>query len=233
MKYGYCRISRSTQNIERQIRNIKAIAPDAVIVQEAFTGTKINRPEWDKLHRRLKAGDTVIFDSVSRMSRNAEDGFTLYESLYNRGVSLVFIKEPYINTDVYRAAAQKRIEATISTGNAAMDTFTDTILEAVNQLLMDLAKQQVTAAFEQSEKEVLDLHQRTKEGIETARLNGKQIGIQKGQKLTTKKSIAAKADILKHSKSFNGTLNDADCIRLIGISRNTFYKYKAELMQEQ
>lgn len=225
MKYGYCRISRSTQNIERQIRNIKAIAPDAVIVQEAFTGTKINRPEWDKLHRRLKAGDTVIFDSVSRMSRNAEDGFTLYESLYNRGVSLVFIKEPHINTDTYKAALENNVKLTGGT--------VDYILEGVNRYLMALAKEQIRLAFEQSEKEVSDLHQRTKEGIETARLNGKQIGIQKGQKLTTKKSITAKADILKHSKSFNGTLNDADCIRLIGISRNTFYKYKAELMQEQ
>lgn len=225
MRYGYCRISRSTQNIERQIRNIKAIAPDAVIVQEAFTGTKINRPEWDKLHRRLKDGDTVIFDSVSRMSRNAEDGFSLYESLYNRGVSLVFIKEPHINTDTYKAALENNVKLTGGT--------VDYILEGVNRYLMALAKEQIRLAFEQSEKEVADLHQRTKEGLETARLNGKQIGIQKGQKLTTQKSIRAKADILKHSKSFNGTLNDADCIRLVGISRNTFYKYKAELMQEQ
>ena len=53
--------------------------PTAHIVQEAYTGTSIFRPEWLKLYRVLKAGDTVVFDSVSRMSRNAEEGFALYE----------------------------------------------------------------------------------------------------------------------------------------------------------
>lgn len=48
------------------------------------------------------------------------------------------------------------------------------ILGGVNKYLMSLAKEQIRLAFEQSEKEVQDLHQRTKEGIETARLNGKQ-----------------------------------------------------------
>ena len=41
----------------------------------------------------------IIFDSESRMSRNAEEGFNLYEELYLKGVTLVFIKEPHINTD--------------------------------------------------------------------------------------------------------------------------------------
>ncbi len=37
MRYGYCRTSKPKQSIERQIRNIKAAYPDAVIVQEVFT----------------------------------------------------------------------------------------------------------------------------------------------------------------------------------------------------
>ncbi len=73
------------------------------------------------------------------------------------------------------------------------------------------------------------LHQRTKEGIETARLQGKQIGLAKGTTLTTKKSISIKEKILKYSKDFQGSLNDSDCIQLLGITRNTFYKYKKEL----
>ena len=48
MIYGYARISRASQNIARQRRSIKAYTPEAVIVQEAFTGTSIMRPEWDK-----------------------------------------------------------------------------------------------------------------------------------------------------------------------------------------
>ena len=95
---------------------------------------------------------------------------------------------------------------------------------------MNLAQQQIILAFQQSEKEVEDLHQRTKEGIETARLNGKQIGQKKGIKLTTKKSIIAKEQIKKYSKDFDGTLKDVEVMKLIGIARNSYYKYKKELI---
>ena len=104
--YGYCRISTAKQSIDRQIRNIKAEYPTAHIVQEAYTGTSIFRPEWLKLYRILKSGDMVVFDSVSRMSRNAEEGFAMYEELFNRQVCLIFLKEPHINTDTYRKALQ-------------------------------------------------------------------------------------------------------------------------------
>lgn len=63
----------------------------------------------------------------------------------------------------------------------------------------------------------------------TAKLNGKQIGQQPGRKLTVKKAIASKEAIRKYSKDFDGTLSDADCMKLIGIARNTYYKYKREL----
>ena len=225
MIYGYCRISRAKQSIDRQIRNIKAEYPDAIIIQEVFTRTRLDRKEWQKLYKAVKAGDTIVFDSVSRMSGNADEGFTAYEELYNRGVKLVFLKEPHINTDTYKQALESNVKLT---GGSV-----DYILEGVNKYLMALAKEQIRLAFEQSEKEVEDLHQRTKEGLETARLNGKQIGQIQGAKLTTKKSITAKEIILKHSKDFNGTLADADVMTLTGLARNTYYKYKRELREEQ
>ena len=223
--YGYCRISQKKQSIDRQIRNIKSAYPDAIIIQEAYTGTSIDRKEWNKLYSKAMAGDTIIFDSVSRMSRNADDGFTAYEELYNRGINLIFLKEPHINTATYKQALESNIKLT---GGSV-----DYILEGINKYLMALAKEQIKLAFQQSAKEVEDLHQRTKEGMETARLNGKQIGQIQGAKLTTKKSITAKEVIKKHSKDFNGTLADADVMTLTGLSRNTYYKYKRELKEEQ
>ena len=80
MTYGYARISTPKQSIDRQIRNIKASCPSAVIVQEAYTGTKIVRDQWNKLTRKLHTGDSIIFDSVSRMSRNADEGYAAYET---------------------------------------------------------------------------------------------------------------------------------------------------------
>ena len=223
MLYGYCRISKAKQSIERQIRNIKAAYPDALIIQEVFTRTRIDRKEWQKLFSKVKAGDTIVFDSVSRMSGNANDGFAAYEELYNRGVALVFLKEPHINTSTYKQALENNVKLTGSN--------VDYILEGVNKYLMALAKEQIRLAFEQSEKEVEDLHQRTREGIETARINGKQIGQRPGAKLTTKKSVTAKQIILKHSKDFNGTLSDPEVMKLADLSRNTFYKYKKQLRE--
>lgn len=222
--YGYARISTKKQSIDRQIRNIKAEYPDAVIIEEQYTGTKMDRPKWDKLYNGAKAGDTIIFDSVSRMSRNADDGVATYFKLLDRGVNLVFLKERYIDTDVYRSAQKDRIQLT--------GTDEDEIFKGINNYFRVLAKRQIRIAFDQAQKEVDDLHQRTKEGIETARLNGKQIGLVKGTKLVIKKSIESKAEILKHSKDFNGSLSDKDVLKLTGLSRNTYYKYKRELKQE-
>ena len=228
--YGYCRISTPRQNIERQVRNIAAAYPTAHIVREVYTGTACRgRQELDKLLHCVQPGDTIVFDSVSRMSRSAEEGCALYEELYARGVNLCFLKEPHINTDTYKQALQRQINSSPETGSVATDRFVSGIMDALNCYTSDLAKEQIRLAFAQAQKEVDDLHQRTREGIMTARLNGKQIGQQPGRRLHIKKADTAKALIQKHSRDFGGTLSDADCIKLIGIARNTYYKYKREL----
>lgn len=51
----------------------------------------------------------------------------------------------------------------------------------------------------------------------------------KGAKLVTKKSVEAKEQIVKYSKDFQGTLDDAECMKLVGVARGTYYKYKREL----
>ena len=224
--YGYCRISTNKQNIERQVRNIQAVYPDAFIVREVYTGTKFQgRKELDKMLKCIQKGDMIVFDSVSRMSRNAEEGFRIYEKLYEKGVELVFLKEHHIDTTTYKAALQNGIPMT--------GTDVDYILEGVNKFLLCLAKEQIRLAFLQAEKEVKDLRQRTKEGIETARINGKQIGHPTGKKIVTKKSVECKAMIRKYSKDFDGILNDKECIQLMGISRGSFYKYKKEMKTEK
>lgn len=239
MTYGYARISTKQQSIERQIRNIKAAYPDAHIEEEAYTGTKIDRPKFDNLLKSLKAGDTLVFDSVSRMSRNADDGYKLYQKLYNMGVELVFLKEPYINTATYRSSMKQQEDAAqaAAQANKCSDeetaAFVNDLMGLLNNYINSLTRKQIRQAFEQSQKEVDDLHERTREGIQTARLNGKQIGGKTGAKLNVKKAAPAKAVILKHSKAFGGTLDDAECMKLAGLARNTYYKYKRELREEQ
>jgi len=235
--YGYCRISTPKQNIDRQIRNILKDFPDAIIIQETFTGARFQgRKELEKLLHIIQTGDTIIFDSVSRMSRNAADGFRLYHELYNNDVNLVFLKEPHINTSTYRKTLQeKKISLNLNSCDEATDTLIKSILDALNDYILTLAHRQIQLAFEQSQKEVEDLHQRTREGIETARRNGKQIGQQQGRKLNIRKKNPIKQLILKYSKNFNGSNSDREVIAIINaseklkVSPNTYYKYKAEL----
>lgn len=221
--FGYCRISTPKQSIERQIRNILALYPSADIIQEVYTGKEKYRPKWQKLLQKVQSGDTIVFDSVSRMSRNAEDGIETYFKLYDQGVNLVFLKEQYINTSLYRERAKSKIEL--------LGTKEDIILNALNEYIVELAKEQICIAFNQSEKEVLDLSQRTKEGLVTAKLNGKQLGHKKGTTYKSKREAPAKEIIMKHSKMFGGSLTDKEVMELAKLSHNTYYKYKKELVE--
>ena len=230
MLYGAARISTGKQSIDRQVRNILAEYPNAKIIKDTYTGTKLDgRKEFEKLLKKKKKGDIIVFDEVSRMSRNSEEGCNLYEELFNKGVDLIFLKETHINTDVYRKALENQIRIKLDTGNKASDELINTIIDALNKYTIELAKEQIRIAFDKAESEVKRLHERTREGLLTAKLSGKQIGQVKGSKLTTKKSIMSKEIILKHSKDFDGTLNDDECRKLAGVSRNSFYKYKGEL----
>lgn len=252
-EYGYARTSTPKQKLERQIYNIKEQHPTATIFSEAYTGTKIDRPEFSKLLKIVNAGDTIVFDEVSRMSRNAQDGFKLYQELYSKGVNLVFLKEHYLDTEVFDKALKKAQEeqTKVDTGNKANDAFMNGILELFTKWQMDIARQQIEIAFNQSQAEVDHLHQRTADGIARARANGKQIGRNTGDSPTLQKEAPAKAIIRQYSKDFDGSNSDSEVMAILAtktyshttqngqttqkplkLARNTYYKYKAEMKAE-
>lgn len=229
--YGYCRVSTTHQSLTRQINNIKAVYPNAIIVKEYFTGTTSSRPQWEKLIKSLQSKDnvTIVFDSVSRMSRSALEGFQDYKLLYDLGVNLIFLNEPHINSSVFKSSCEKMINMSIQTGNKAIDDYFKGNIELINKLIFELAEEQIKLAFQQSQKEVEDLHKRIQDGMREAKARGKNIGNPKGITLTTKQSIKCKEIIQKHSKDFDGTLSDIDVMKLCGCARNSYYKYKREL----
>ena len=196
MVYGYCRVSTLKQNIERQKNNIIAKYPEAIIYEEKLTGTKFSvRKQFKEMLFKVKPGDTIVFDSVSRMSRNAEEGIKLFRGLNEYGVNIVFLKDQYINTNMHPS------------------------------------DEQIRYAFMLSEKEIEYFRIATKEGIKVAQSHGKRSGHASGTKLVTKKSIKAKEIILKHNKTFGGSLNDEETMKKAGVSHVTFYKYKKELVE--
>lgn len=245
MIYGYVRVSTKKQSIERQIKNIKAIFPHAVILSEKISGTTLNRPEFQKLLNAVKKDDSIIFDSVSRMSRNSEEGFDIYQKLYTKGVNLIFIKEPYINTDSYKKALNGSINA-IYTENDSTTKLVNGILDAINSFILEKVKDDIMQAFIQSEKEVTDLQQRTREGLAVAKLNGKTLGRHKGASVPSKKEKPIKSLIRQYSKDFDGCNNDKEVLAIINskmievdgkrqqahLCRNTLYKYKRELKMQ-
>ena len=166
MTYAYCRVSTKHQRIARQITNITELYPKAIIIKEFYTGTTQSRPQWDKLISQIKKEDTIVFDSVSRMSRNAEEGFKDYKMLYELGVNLVFLNEPLINTSVFDSTRNNLLNVNIETGNNAVDDFFKGNIELINNFMMALAEEQIKAAFDQAEKEVTNLHSRIAKACE-------------------------------------------------------------------
>jgi len=232
MVYGYARVSTKTQSIRRQIDNFKTSFPNAVIYTEEYTGRTIDRPVWNKLRKILKPGDTVVFDEVSRMSRNADEGVNLYETLFNEGVNLVFLKERHLDTDVYRKALERHIVIEANTGRKAVDEYIAGQGKLLNALLLNLAREQIELAFQTAQHEVDFLSQRTSDGVRTAQRAGKQVGRKTGAKIETKKAKEAKAQIRRLYKGFDGTNTVDEVLRITGISRNSFFKYVRELRDE-
>jgi hypothetical protein len=101
-------------------------------------------------------------------------------------------------------------------------------MELITELLMNIAKQQIKSCFEQSEKEVVDLHGRISEGLREAKKRGSKIGLQAGSKLVTKKEIHC-VKILKEKMPLldKGLLKDKEMMGMLNCSsRNSYYKYK-------
>ena len=228
--YGYVRVSTRQQKTQRQVDNIKAFQADAVIYEEKQSGKDIEgRVVFRKLLDKVKTGDTIIFDEVSRMSRNAEEGYHLYMELMEQGIRLVFLKERHIDTDEYKRRTQNHMER-VSSANSKMDNFINGILGLVEEFEKENLKDNIKLAFQQAEHERLLLVKRVKEGKARSEMHqGRPEG---SQNIKSIKADHIKKVIKEQSKDFEGNFSDAKIMReyLPGIARNTYYKYKKEVL---
>jgi DNA invertase Pin-like site-specific DNA recombinase len=230
--YGYARISTPKQSIERQISNLRNFDPAITIVRETYSGRVSERPRWKWLLARVRPGDTIVFDSVSRMSRDADAGVRDYFALDKAGVNLVFLKERHIDTATYRTETEKVVGNVTRTGNEAVDTLMQSILDALATYTRSLAERQIRQAFERSQKEVDDLRETTREGLREAKAKGRILGTRPGSTRITAKEKNAKPLIKANAKRYGGNLSVDQCVRLCGISRNTYFQYCREIDAE-
>jgi DNA invertase Pin-like site-specific DNA recombinase len=92
MVYGYARVSTKGQakdgnSIEAQTDALSS-AGAVEIYKEAFTGTTTDRPEFEKLLKKLKEGDTLIVTKLDRIARSASEGSQLIQGLLDKGISV-------------------------------------------------------------------------------------------------------------------------------------------------
>ncbi len=230
--YGYCRTLNPKQSMEKQKQSILAAFPDAVLIEEDNAGSN-NDPGkcFADLLEKIKSGDMIIFDSISRLSRNAQEGSELYLELYHAGVDLVFLKQRQIDTAVYRKVITNQMAA-VQAGAGSEDQLMNEKLNLLKEITDALAREQIEVSFLQAEKEAAAQRQKTREGLMYARTSGKQIGLSKGSTVTTKKERDAVPLIRKLNQHFGGSLNDQETAKEIGISRQTVAKYISRMLAE-
>ena len=92
MIYGYARVStkgqaRDGNSIEGQTKALKEAGAEQIFC-DSFTGTKIDRPEFDKLKNLLLPGDKLIVTKLDRFARSASQGSELIETLISAGITV-------------------------------------------------------------------------------------------------------------------------------------------------
>ncbi|PEQ63741.1 recombinase family protein [Bacillus cereus] len=151
-KFGYVRVSSKDQNEDRQIENMKCLGiEDRDIFIDKQSGKNMKRENYQMLKRLARTGDTIIFDSLTRLGRSMNDVLEEFRYFETQRINLQFIKEPFINV------------------NYNGETTNDVIQQAVQKATLT-----ILSAF--AEKERQDIKQRQAEGIALAKKHGKHLG---------------------------------------------------------
>ena len=206
--YYYVRLPKGAKS-QRQTKEAKADQLNTSVENITFADVSYcNNAEYTP---DLNSGDTLKFDSLYSFADAPVKGAQLFCELIAKGIKLSFISEPYFDSEVYRDIARS-----IST-----------------QKMERIITNQLDVAIPHIVKVHTDRIQAQQAGIQARKEKGLKVGTPKDTKLTTAKSKEMKPKIKRMSKHFNGTMKDTDLIEALGISRNTYYKYKKELKAEQ
>ncbi|MCA1024278.1 recombinase family protein [Halobacillus litoralis] len=87
MKYGYARVSTALQDLETQINDLKEAGCE-LIYSEKVTGTRSDRPEFNKVLSVLDKGDTLTVTKLDRFARSAGDAIQIVRELFEKGIKV-------------------------------------------------------------------------------------------------------------------------------------------------
>ncbi|GAA0866461.1 recombinase family protein [Paraclostridium tenue] len=92
MIYGYTRVSTRAQldghGLQAQKQEILLKYENSQIVEEQFTGVKLDRPILNNLLENIKEGDTLVVTKLDRLARNTVEGINIIENLFAKGVAV-------------------------------------------------------------------------------------------------------------------------------------------------
>lgn len=209
--YNYMRISTKEtsdkQSFARQKNSLDAYAKENDIeytleFKDDCSGSSFARPNWSKLERIIKAGDTIVFKEISRFTREAEEGYKKYMELMQKGINLVFIDNMTVSTDYI-----KNLTEIANSQNLV----TKTALESTIKLLLIVELDRV-----QQEREIIV--KRIKQGIQASdKKSGRAAGTL--DKMTEELEQDIKLFLSDRS------IKQVDLMRKHDISRNTLKKY--------
>ena len=94
----YCRVSSKDQNLARQLERAKEVHADKVF-SDKLSGKNLDRPEFNKMMKFLREGDTLEVVSLDRLSRNYKDLQQLVLKLRDMKVKLIADDLPQLNSD--------------------------------------------------------------------------------------------------------------------------------------
>lgn len=100
MEYGYVRVSTKEQKEDRQMAAMREFGvKDSCIILDKQSGKDFDRPGYQRLIRRLKAGDTLVIKSIDQLGRNYEEILEQWRLLTKeRQVSIVVLDMPLLDT---------------------------------------------------------------------------------------------------------------------------------------
>ncbi len=210
--YSYMRISteeeRGLQKFTRQANALQRYAKENNIeylleFQEDKSGKDFtNRKQWQKLENIVQSGDTIVFKDVCRFTRQAEEGYSKYMELLNKGVELIFIDNQTISTPYIKQLLNIAKEQNL---------VAKTSLESTVKLLL-------IVELDRAEQERATTVQRIKDGIAAS---NKKSGRPEGKLDKMTDELKEDIQLFLNDRS----VKQIDLIKKHGLSRNTLKKY--------
>lgn len=200
MIIGYARVSSRDQNLARQIKQLEDFGCDKIFPEKQSGKDFTSRVVYNDMRSKMRFGDVLVVEDLSRLGRNKEEIKNEWESLIKDEIDVVVLNMPILDTRKYKD------------------------MESVGQLIADLV---LTLLSWMVEEERIRIRENQRQGIELAKQKGVYQGRKK--KYHKNSSGKDKIIYDKVVQELNAGTSIMDIHRQTGLSRVTIYSIRDEI----